>query len=193
MMSAIIWDEGKRTMERYPKEVLDYLVHFHGDRDFFECHEILEEYWKENPGLPYAETLVGLIQVAVGLYHQRRGNKAGAVKMLGSSLSYLKEEDLKGLGMAGEDLVARVRQRVREAELDTVPYADLDLPVEDPSLLEACKRECALRGFGWGAASDAGNLMLIDRHKLRDRSDVVEERARQLEARKLRRKGGEDR
>ncbi len=192
-MSAITWDEGKRTMERYPKEVLDYLVHFHGDRDFFECHEILEEYWKENPGHPYAETLVGLIQVAVGLYHQRRGNKAGAVKMLGSSLAYLKVEDLKGLGMAGEDLVARVRQRVREAELDAVPYADLDLPVEDPSLLEACKRECALRGFGWGAASDAGNLMLIDRHKLRDRSDVVEERARQLEARKLRRKGVEDR
>ncbi|MFD7524653.1 DUF309 domain-containing protein [Paenibacillus chitinolyticus] len=179
-------------MERYPKEVLNYLVHFHGDRDFFECHEILEEYWKENPGLPYAETLVGLIQVAVGLYHQRRGNKAGAVKMLGSSLSYLKVEDLKGLGLAGEDLVARVRQRVREAELDAVPYEDLDLPVEDSSLLEACKRECALRGFGWGEASDASNLMLINRHKLRDRSDVVEERARQLEARKLRRKGGED-
>lgn len=192
-MSAITWDEGKRTMERYPKEVLDYLVHFHGDRDFFECHEILEEYWKGNPGHPYAETLVGLIQVAVGLYHQRRGNKAGAVKMLGSSLAYLKEEGLKGLGLAGEELIARVRQRVREAELDAVPYADLDLPVEDPSLLEACKRECAVRGFGWGAASDAGNLMLIDRHKLRDRSDVVEERARQLEARKLRRKGGGDR
>lgn len=189
-MSAINRDEGKLYMERYPQEVVDYLVHFHGDRDFFECHEILEEYWKEKPDHPYADTLVGLIQVAVGLYHQRRGNKAGAVKMLGSSLSYLNEEHLKGLGLAGEELVARVRQRVRETELDAVPYADLDLPVEDPLLLEACKGQCARLGFAWGAVSDGSNPMLIDRHKLRDRSDVVEERARQLEARKLRRKGG---
>lgn len=31
----------------YPAEYLEYLVYFHADRDYFECHEILEEYWKE--------------------------------------------------------------------------------------------------------------------------------------------------
>ncbi len=32
----------------YPNAYLDYLVYFHGHRDYFECHEVLEEYWKKD-------------------------------------------------------------------------------------------------------------------------------------------------
>ena len=31
----------------YSQAYIDYLVHFHGDRDYFECHELLEEHWKK--------------------------------------------------------------------------------------------------------------------------------------------------
>ncbi|PAD68333.1 hypothetical protein CHH83_14265, partial [Bacillus sp. 7586-K] len=33
----------------YDQEYIDFLVHFHCDRDYFECHEILEEHWKKDP------------------------------------------------------------------------------------------------------------------------------------------------
>ncbi|MEH7501602.1 DUF309 domain-containing protein, partial [Neobacillus drentensis] len=28
----------------YPTEYIQFLAHFHGDRDYFECHELLEDY-----------------------------------------------------------------------------------------------------------------------------------------------------
>lgn len=52
----------------YPKAYIEYLVHFHSDRDYFECHEILEEHWKQdgrNKGW------LVLIQTAVAFYHYR--------------------------------------------------------------------------------------------------------------------------
>ena len=56
--------------EAYPEAYIDFLVHFHGDRDWFECHERLEEYWKEHPDDPKSDTWVGLIQVAeIGRAH----------------------------------------------------------------------------------------------------------------------------
>ena len=43
-------------MTQYPEAYTDYLCYFHGARDYFECHEVMEEYWKEHPNvLPYEE------------------------------------------------------------------------------------------------------------------------------------------
>ena len=64
----------------YPEAYIEFLMYFHGNRDYFECHEVLEEYWKEvDPG-NRSSHWVGLIQVAVGFYHYRRGNLAGALR-----------------------------------------------------------------------------------------------------------------
>ena len=62
----------------YPTEYIQFLIHFHGDYDYFECHEILEEYWKTKPRGNRDHYLVGLIQIAVSLYHHRRSNWNGA-------------------------------------------------------------------------------------------------------------------
>ncbi|WP_205628902.1 DUF309 domain-containing protein, partial [Acinetobacter baumannii] len=51
----------------YPEALIDYLVYFHADRDFFECHEVLEDYWKSLPKEERSLFWVGLIQIAVGL------------------------------------------------------------------------------------------------------------------------------
>ena len=42
----------------YPEAFISYLIEFHATRDYFECHELLEEYWKAHPGDP----LAGLVQ-----------------------------------------------------------------------------------------------------------------------------------
>lgn len=51
----------------YPQAYIEYLEYYHGARDYFECHEVLEEYWKENPSSPLSAAWVGLIQLAVAM------------------------------------------------------------------------------------------------------------------------------
>jgi len=53
--------------------------------EFFECHEALEEIWKPARG-PERLFLQALIHFAVGFYHHRRGNQAGAERQLRKGL-----------------------------------------------------------------------------------------------------------
>ncbi len=73
----------------YPKAYVAFLHEFHTTRDYFECHEILEEFWKEDPPDQRKKYWVGLIQLAVALYHQRRGNGKGAKRLISNSLHIL--------------------------------------------------------------------------------------------------------
>lgn len=177
-------------MNRYPEAYIEYLAHFHGSRDFFECHEILEEYWKKHPGDPHARTYVGLIQIAVGLYHHRRGNLAGACKMLRSSLEELNPAHVHQLGLDAAALQRMIERRLLEMEERTA-YADLNLPIEDSRLLTQCEAACSRMGIAWNTPSDVANDELVHRHKLRDRTDVIRERLRQKQMREEQRSGTE--
>jgi predicted metal-dependent hydrolase len=169
-------------MRRKPAAIIDYLIHYHGSRDWFECHEILENYWKRHPDAANADTLVGLIQVAVGMYHERRGNRAGAVKMLRSSLNKLDPQQLEELGLDGMRLPALVRERLDALEA-SVPaggcrgvFKEMDLPFADPELEAYCRQQSEARGWGWKRPSPLHEDELIHRHTRRDRSGVVRER-----------------
>jgi len=61
---------------------IDYCAYFNGNQDFFECHEVLEEYWKDIAPGDKKHPLVGYVQLATGLYHWRRHNYAGAERIL---------------------------------------------------------------------------------------------------------------
>ncbi|GLC87208.1 DUF309 domain-containing protein [Lysinibacillus piscis] len=61
---------------------IDYCAYFNGNQDFFECHEVLEEYWKAIAQGEKQHPLVGYVQLATGLYHWRRGNTIGALRIL---------------------------------------------------------------------------------------------------------------
>src|SRR5579872_4648141 len=54
-------------------------------REFFECHEVLEEAWTPERG-PRRLFLQSLIHVAVGFYHCRRQNPVGAIRQLRKAL-----------------------------------------------------------------------------------------------------------
>jgi len=167
-------------MKAYPEAYIEFLAYFHGPRDYFECHEVMEEYWKSQPNHPYRQTLEGLIQTAVSFYHQRRGNLRGGEKMLRSALIHLQDRHLEGLGI--EPLTFRTRLASRLAALeraDAFEYADIDIPLSDELLEQACRDACAAMKAGWLAPSDLTDVHLLDKHKLRDRSDVIAERERQ--------------
>jgi len=57
----------------------------------FQAHEVLEAVWKATPARDREERALwrGLAQLAVGLTHQARGNRAGAVAVLRRSAATL--------------------------------------------------------------------------------------------------------
>ncbi|MDZ5471143.1 DUF309 domain-containing protein (plasmid) [Bacillus sp. 31A1R] len=165
----------------YAQEYIDYLVHFHGDRDYFECHEILEEYWKKVDRGNKESILVGFILLAVSTYHHRRNNFSGAVRTLIKATEIFKKQEQKihsfGLDKEGFFILIQERLKLMEAQK---PYDSMNLPIGDAQLIEACIRTCRMKGFTWGTESDLTNEELIHRHSTRDRSDVIQERMQSL-------------
>ncbi len=56
--------------------------------EYVTCHEVLEAVWRAEQG-PLREFYRGLIQVAVGMHHARRGNWVGARNVLARGLARL--------------------------------------------------------------------------------------------------------
>jgi len=63
-------------------------VRLFNHRQFFECHEVLEEEWTPERG-PRRLFLQSLIHLAVGFYHMERGNSVGAIRQLRKGLHKL--------------------------------------------------------------------------------------------------------
>ncbi|GGF89560.1 DUF309 domain-containing protein [Paenibacillus abyssi] len=172
----------------YPEPYLDYLIEFHVTRDYFECHEILEEYWKEQgPQDPLSHTWVGLIQIAVGQYHHRRRNVQGALKMFSQALNRLKLDHLELLGLDGSALIGIVAEKRRQLEEEgagAAAFSDFNLPIRDASLLGKCFAKGEQIQAAWGMPSRLEEAKLIHRHTLRDRSDVIAARLAAAAARK---------
>ncbi|MCZ8521448.1 MULTISPECIES: DUF309 domain-containing protein [Paenibacillus] len=175
----------------YPEAYVRYLVHFHAERDYFECHEVLEEYWKEHPEAADGDAYVGLIQLAVSLYHQRRGNTAGAVKMLAGAIRRLGGGAAARLGIAEEELQRLMGERLQALSAPGFVYSDLEIPLEDTALRQACQAASGSSWDRWAQPSDLSDSYLIHKHTLRDRSGVIQERERQREERQARRGMGE--
>ncbi|MBP1961848.1 DUF309 domain-containing protein [Paenibacillus aceris] len=175
-------------MKKYPEAYIEYLLYFHAERDYFECHEVMEEFWKEHPTDEQSKTYVALIQIAVGMYHIRRGNRTGAVKMLQSAERNAQSEHVASLGLDAEKLAQLIRDTYALIDRDGYHYQDINLPIADSELIALCLSECERQGLVWQAPSRMADIELIQKHTRRDRTDVIEERAKQQQIRKE--KGG---
>lgn len=165
----------------YPAEYIKFLVHFHGDRDYFECHEILEEYWKSTDKNNKSSVWVGLILMAVSFYHHRRGNCNGAVRTLRKGISILKNRphELKGLGLDAARLTSNLTERLTLIK-NGGNYTSYNLPIADSKLRLQCAEMCSRQGFTWCNSSNLMNDELVHRHKKRDRSMIIQERLKAL-------------
>lgn len=161
----------------YPQEYIRYLAHFHGDRDYFECHEILEDYWKNQERGNKNSVWVGLIQLAVSCYHHRRSNFSGAKKTLEKAREIFKKEEqcLSSLGLNKMEFFTLLNERYIAIEKNQ-PYSSFNLPINDPHLIQQCQTHCLKHGIIWGNHSDLNNNSLVDRHKLRDRTSIISKR-----------------
>lgn len=163
----------------YPDAYIDFLYEFHVTRDYFECHEILEEYWKKDPPKKRKIYWVGFIQMAVAFYHYRRKNLIGAQKLMNKTIAVFEIEKnaVSALGIDCEELLKQLRAVQKNIEAE-IPYESISLPFSDPQIAGLYLS----RGDSGGKA--AVTSYLIDKHFLRDRTDVINERRLQLEKRK---------
>ncbi|KGP93183.1 hypothetical protein N780_12835 [Pontibacillus chungwhensis BH030062] len=161
----------------FDQAYIDYIAHFHGTRDYFECHELLEERWKEDTPLDKNAVWVGLIQLAVALYHHRRGNFIGAKRTIKKAKSILASH-YSNLGKYGLDAEALqstidlIRERIEQHE----PYKSIELPILSAELKEAALLRCKEWGISYNSPSNLDDVSIVHRHSVRDRSDVIQER-----------------
>ncbi|RCX21700.1 hypothetical protein DFP94_102456 [Fontibacillus phaseoli] len=117
-----------------------YLIYFNRDRDYFECHEVLEELWLKQGRSPLYK---GLLQVAVGLYHFRNGNVTGGRKMLASAGDKLAAYPPDSLGIDLERLrheTSAYANRLENFEQEPFGYYDLNIELIDPELISAVEK-----------------------------------------------------
>lgn len=155
-------------MQRFPENYLQFLTLFHCDRDYFECHEVLEAEWKKDPKAKRKTYWTGLIQIAVTLYHHRRENFTGAKKMIAKAQQNIKPNrvPLERLGLHYEQLCQVLDAcRLRIEKHDA--YVSVNLPIKDPDLLQCCKQRCRTAGKHWGNKSNLSDTFLVQKHKAR--------------------------
>ncbi|CAN7645373.1 DUF309 domain-containing protein [Paenibacillus sp. LjRoot153] len=121
-------------MSEYDRLYVAFLYYFNDQRDYFECHEVMEELWLEEGRNPLYQ---GLLQIAVGLYHHLNGNPSGSIKLFSAGLDKLAPypEHTLGidLGLLVKDSKVYLGKLLRLKEEPFLPY-DLDIMILDEEL-----------------------------------------------------------
>jgi uncharacterized protein len=130
----------KQTCEDSPPgQLLQAIREFNG-REWFECHETVEDLWIGSEG-EVRDFYQGIIQIAVALHHWRNGNFGGAVSLLKGGAGYLRHVtgECQWVDVAG--LIADAgKLRVALEELGKERMEELD-----PSLIPLIKTVSATR------------------------------------------------
>ncbi len=113
---------------------------------FYDCHETLEDVWREAGGkssrAELADFYQGIIKVAAGFHHVLRDNHKGAVLLLADSLRLLAPYEPRTLGVDVESLRQDVRgcleriktlgpKRLPEFDRQAIPTIKLEDAVSD--------------------------------------------------------------
>lgn len=152
---------------------LQFIVYFNNNQDYFECHEVLEEYWKEQHNFSKDHPLTGYILMSTGLYHWRRGNTAGAARTIQKAIrrfqqmpvqfvDYLEEVAIDGIIDDLEDCL----QYIEAGD----EFRSFQLPISPQLQAEAEKATPQLALLPKNSAS------VIHKHIQRDRSDILLQR-----------------
>lgn len=161
-----------------PAAFVKFLYHFHVKRDYFECHEILEEYWKEDRNKQKNSIWVGFILLAVANYHHRRNNFSGATKTLEKAITifHFRKKEIKELGFIEDEFFNLLQHHLLMLR-GYKQYESYSLPITvNTELLSQFFSNSEISNMDWGKESNLHDESLIQRHILRDRSNVIKER-----------------
>ncbi|AXH98829.1 DUF309 domain-containing protein [Sporosarcina sp. PTS2304] len=156
----------------YHPHFLHFIVYFNDNQDYFECHEVLEEYWKEQKDFSKQHPLTGYILMATGLYHWRRGNVTGAAKTMRNALQRFQQMPATYSEYKDEVAIDEVIEQLRNAleRLESgQDFSAFTLRIS-PALQLAVNQTKPAELLPKN--SDA----VIHKHMLRDRSDILLQR-----------------
>jgi len=158
----------------FHENYIEYFAYFNGNEDYFECHEVFEELWKEVAPRNKEHVLVGFIQIATGLYHWRRGNLNGAKRSIAKGMrivaaaepcSYTESIDL-------QDFLTKSAASLTAIE-QNLAFKSFKIVLTNHELVQLVADKIASL-----PASDTH--FIHNKHTLRDRSEVVAERTKSL-------------
>ena len=128
-----------------------FIVYFNENQDFFECHEVLEEYWKLIPDRTKEHPLVGYILLSTAMYHWRRGNTIGAGRTILKAISRLekitKEHPSFSDGINIENLVKKQYYLHSQQIKNEQPFSTFPIEVTSTEIQSLIKEIKPYNGF----------------------------------------------
>jgi uncharacterized protein len=150
------------------KRWTQYLYEFHVTRDYYRCHDFLEEWWFEL-GNPQDHLLMAFIQLAVAQYHWRADNLKGAQILYEKSLRIFKMnfDKIHEYGINANRLIQQMEEAKKNVELlDT--FYEYNLPIMDDLLISKLTQLANQSKLMLYAPSDMSDLKLVYHHKYKD-------------------------
>ena len=160
----------------FDSKFVHFIKEFNETKDYFECHELLEDYWKEVAPRQKVHPLAALILLSTSMYHWRRGNYLGASRTMNSSITRMKETihspffETLNIDKLLED-TANAYQSIQ----DHKPFSAFQIVVQHESLLNLIQELTV--------EQEENQHFLIHKHMLRDRTEILEEREKQKKRR----------
>jgi hypothetical protein len=118
----------------YDRLYIEFIYYFNVERDYFECHEVMEELWLEEGRNPLYQ---GLLQVAVGLYHHINGNLGGAIKLFSAAIEKLEPypDVTEGIRLQRLKEDSKIYlAKLHQFKTNPFPPYDLHIEIADPEL-----------------------------------------------------------
>ncbi|MBB4823810.1 putative metal-dependent hydrolase [Sporosarcina luteola] len=155
-----------------------FIVYFNRNQDYFECHEVLEEYWKSIPGAGKRHPLTAFILLATGLYHWRRKNLNGAIRTLVKAEKQFSEfQPLYRQEIDYEQLVRDLKTAIQSVESNK-PFSPFQIGFQSDSLFASVQKAADQLEL-----LPPGSDAIIHKHMLRDRTDILRSRQKKKRSR----------
>lgn len=147
-----------------------FIIYFNHNQDFFECHEVLEDYWNTFPERTKEHPLTSYILLSTGMYHWRRGNTIGALRTLKKAkhkMTMIEPTSAFIDGINFDGLLDNVNLAIQSIEAGQ-PFKFFPIGITCPEIqLLSDKAETSIDLLPFG--SDA----VIHKHLLRDRTEII--------------------
>ena len=163
----------------YKRSFVLFLSYFNRNKDYFECHEVLEEHWKDVAKGVRDHELVGFIQLATGMYHWRRQNVVGAHRILVKANNHLHAHPTSAYyeGIDMQRLFDDLQFAITETK-DQKPFTTFPIIIKDNELKRLVEAV---------PLPELSTDFIHNKHRLRDRQEVIQERLDSLSERQQRR------
>jgi len=146
-----------------------FITYFNVHEDYFESHEVLEEYWKEIAPKDKTHPLTAWILISTGMYHWRRGNFTGAYRSLEKSLEriQLQVDSVFHEGIHLQQVIDNVNHSV-DLVRNNQPFQAFTISISSPELISIINKQPKLIPLT--------GEQLIHKHMLRDRTEILKAR-----------------